>query len=122
MYEASYEDYTAGRWQLAIDGFEGFIQAFPRLAQAADAQYNIGMSYWNQSKWTDARDAFQKVVSGYPNAQGNVLPDAYYKLGMTFERLLQVDNAKRAYDIVVQKYPTSFAASQARQALDRMKK
>src|SRR6188768_3543786 len=73
MYEASYEDYTAGRWQLAIDGFEGFIQAFPRLAQAADAQYNIGMSYWNQSKWTDARDAFQKVVSGYPNAQGNVL-------------------------------------------------
>jgi tol-pal system protein YbgF len=122
MYEASYEDYTAGRWQLAIDGFEGFIQAFPRLAQAADAQYNIGMSYWNQSKWTDARDAFQKVVSGYPNAQGNVLPDAYYKLGMTFERLNQVDNAKRAYDIVVQKYATSFAASQARQALDRMKK
>jgi tol-pal system protein YbgF len=122
MFEASYEDYTAGRWQLAIDGFEGFIQAFPRLAQAADAQYNIGMSYWNQSKWTDARDAFQKVVSGYPNAQGNVLPDAYYKLGQTFERLNQVDNAKRAYDIVVQKYPTSFSASQARQALDRLNK
>ena len=120
MFEASYEDYTAGRWQLAIDGFEGFIQAFPRLAQAADAQYNIGMSYWNQSKWTDARDAFQKVISGYPQAQGNVLPDAYYKLGQTYERLNQAENAKKAYDMVVQKYPTSFSASQAGQALARL--
>jgi tol-pal system protein YbgF len=122
MYEASFDDYSAGRYELAIQGFQGFIQAFPRLAQAADAQYNIGMSYFNQSKWAEARDAFQKVVNEYPQAQGNVLPDAYYKLGQTFERLNQVDNAKRAYDLVIQKYATSFAASQARQALDRMKK
>jgi len=120
MYEASFDDYSAGRYELAIQGFQGFIQAFPRLAQAADAQYNIGMSYFNQNKWGDARDAFQKVASDYPQAQGNVLPDAYYKLGQTFERLNQAENAKKAYDMVVQKYPTSFSASQARQALDRL--
>ena len=34
MYEASYDDYTAGRYDLAIQGFQGFIQAFPRLAAA----------------------------------------------------------------------------------------
>jgi len=118
MYEASYDDYTAGRYDLAIQGFQGFIQAFPRLAQASDAQYNIGMSYYNQNKWPDARDAFQKVISDYP--QSSVVPDAYYKLGQTFERLTQVDNAKRAYDTVVQKYSNTFAASQARQALDRL--
>ena len=44
MYEASYSDYTSGRYDLAIQGFEGFIQAFPRLPNAADAQFNIGMS------------------------------------------------------------------------------
>ena len=120
MYEASYDDYTAGRWELAIQGFQGFIQAFPRLAQAADAQYNIGMSYFNQNKWADARDAFQKVVTDYPQAQGTTLPDAYYKLGQTFERLTQLDNAKRAFETVIQKYPASFSASQARQALDRL--
>lgn len=119
MYEASYDDYTAGRWELAIQGFQGFIQTFPRTAQAADAQYNIGMSYYQQSKWPEARDAFQKVISDYPQNTERV-PEAYYKLGQTFERLNQLDNARRAYETVIQKYPTSFHANQARPALDRL--
>lgn len=121
MFQASYDDYSAGRYELAIQGFEGFIQAYPRLPQAADAQYNIGMSYYNQNnKWGDARDAFQKVINDYPQAQGTVLPDSYYKLGQTFERLNQVDNAKRAYETLIQKFPGSFPATQARNALDRL--
>lgn len=119
MYEASYDDYTAGRYDLAIQGFQGFIQAFPRLPNAADAQYNIGMSYFNQSKWADARDAFQKTIADYPQNTDRV-PDAYYKLGQTFERLNQLDNAKRAYETVIQKFPGSFPASQAKNSLDRL--
>lgn len=119
MFEASYDDYTSGRWDLAIQGFEGYIQTFPRTAQAADAQYNIGMSYYQQSKWPEARDAFQKVIGDYPQNTER-LPEAYYKLGQTFERLNQVENAKRAYETVIQKFPTSFHANQARPALDRL--
>jgi tol-pal system protein YbgF len=119
MFEASYDDYSAGRWELAIQGFQGYIQTFPRTAQAADAQYNIGMSYYQQSKWPEARDAFQKVISDYPQNTER-LPEAYYKLGQTFERLNQLDNARRAYETVIQKYPTSFHANQARPALDRL--
>ena len=119
MYEASYDDYTAGRFDLAIQGFQGFIQAFPRLPQAADAQYNIGMSYFNQSKWAEARDAFQKTISDYPQATERVA-EAYLKLGQSFERLNQVDNAKRAYETLIQKFPTSFSSNQARQNLDRL--
>ena len=119
MFDASFDDYSAGRYDLAIQGFESFIQAFPRLTQAADAQYNIGMSYFNQNKWTDARDAFQKTIQDYPQATDRVA-DAYYKLGQTFEQLKQVDNAKRAYETLVQRFPTAFAANQAKQALDRL--
>ena len=119
MYEASYDDYTAGRFDLAIQGFQGFIQAFPRLANAADAQYNIGMSYYQLSKWTDARDAFQKVITDYPQNTDRV-SEAFYKLGQTYERLTQIDNAKRSYETLIQKFPSSFSASQARQALDRL--
>jgi len=119
MYEASYDDYTAGRFDLAIQGFEGFIQAFPRLPNAADAQFNIGMSYFNQAKWAEARAAFQKTIADYPQNADRV-PEAYYKLGQTFERLNQIDNARRAYDTVAQKFQGSFSATQARQALDRL--
>ena len=119
MYEASYDDYTAGRFDLAIQGFQGFIQAFPRLANAADAQYNIGMSYYQLSKWTDARDAFQKVITDYPQNTDRV-SEAFYKLGQTYDRLTQIDNAKRSYETLIQKFPSTFSASQARQALDRL--
>jgi TolA-binding protein len=105
MYETSYDDYTAGRYQLAIDGFQGFVQAFPRAPQAGAAYYNIGMANYNLNKWPEARDAFLKVINDYAQAQGPTVPDAYYKLGQTYERLNQVDNAKKAYEAAMQKFP-----------------
>jgi tol-pal system protein YbgF len=119
MFETSYDDYTAGRWDLAIQGFEAYIQTFPRTPNAADAQYNIGMSYWNQGKWNEARDAFQKVISNYPQQTIRVA-DAYYKLGQTFEQLKQIDNAKKAWETVVEKFPTTQASALANQALQRL--
>ncbi|HET7698464.1 MAG TPA: tetratricopeptide repeat protein [Vicinamibacterales bacterium] len=121
MFDASFDDYSAARYDLAIQGFQGFIQAFPRLPQAADAQYNIGMSYFNQSNWPQARDAFQKTINDYPQATDRVA-DAYYKLGQTFEMLKQVDNAKRAYETLIQRFPNAFTATQAKNALDRLTK
>ena len=121
MFDASFDDYSAGRYDLAIQGFQGFIQAFPRLPQAADAQYNIGMSYFNQNKWADARDAFQKTINDYPQAADRVA-DAYYKLGQSFEQLKQIDNAKRAYETLIQRFPSAFTANQAKNALDRLNK
>ena len=121
MFDASFDDYSAGRYDLAIQGFRGFIQAFPRLTQAADAQYNIGMSYFNQSKWAEARDEFQKTIQDYPQATERSA-DAHYKLGQTYEQLKQVDNARRAYETLIQRFPTAFTATQAKQALDRLNK
>jgi tol-pal system protein YbgF len=125
MYDTSFDDYSAGRYDLAIQGFQAFIQAFPRTPNAANAQFNIGMSYYNQgNKWNEAREAFERVISDYPQ-QVDRVAEAYYKLGQSFERLNQIDNAKRAYETLVQKYPTAsggFPASQAKQSLDRLNK
>jgi tol-pal system protein YbgF len=105
MYDTSYDDYQAGRYDLAIQGFQGFVQAFPKYPQAGSALYTIGMSYYNLNKWNEARDAFQKVITDYPQAQGSVVPDAYYKLGQCYERLNQFDAAKKMYETAVQKFP-----------------
>ena len=58
MYDASYDDYSSARYDLAIQGFQNFIATFPRLPQAADAQYNVGMSYFNQAKWMPTEFTF----------------------------------------------------------------
>lgn len=121
MYETSYDDYSAGRHDMAIQGFQGFVQAFPRHPMAAAALYNIGMSNYSLSKWPESRDAFLKVINEYAQAQGSAVPDAYYKLGQTYERLNQPDFAKKAYETAVQKFPgpPSAMSSQALQRLNR---
>jgi TolA-binding protein len=119
MYETSYDDYSAGRHDMAIQGFQGFVQAFPRHPMAAAALYNIGMSYYSLSKWPESRDAFLKVINEYPQAQGSAVPDAYYKLGQTYERLNQIDFAKKAYETAIQKFPGPPSAMSS-QALARI--
>jgi len=121
MYEASYDDYTSARFDLAIQGFQNFIATFPRLPNAADAQYNIGMSYYSLGRWPEAKTAFEKVITDYPQ-QPERVSDAYYKLGQTFERLNQPDEATKAYDTVVQKYPTTKSYALANQAWKRLTK
>lgn len=121
MYESSLDDYTAGRWDLAISGFTNFIAQFPRSSNSADAQFNIGQAYYAQSKWPEARDAYLKVITDYAQiAQASTLADATYKLGMTYERLNNIDAAKQAYQTVVQKYPSTSTATLASSALQRL--
>jgi len=121
MFDSAYDDFTASRFETAISGFELFIRTFPTLPQAASAQFNIGASYFNMGNhWNEARDAFLLVTTKYPqDAEMNA--QAWFKLGSTYEQLRQADAAKKAYETVVQKYPTSFQATQANQALQRMK-
>jgi tol-pal system protein YbgF len=121
MYDTSYDDYMAGRHDLAIQGFQGFVQMYPKAPQAGAAMYNIGMSYYSQRKWPEAREAFLKVINDYPQAQGSTVPDAYYKLGQVYEALGQPENAKKAYEAAVQKFPgpPSALSNQALQRLNR---
>jgi tol-pal system protein YbgF len=118
-FDSAYSDFTSNRYDSAIAGFELFIKTFPQLPNAADAQFNIGASYYNQGKWNEARDAFLRVTQNYPQAT-DANASAYFKLGSTYEQLKQPDDAKKAYEAVVQKYPNSFQATQASQALQRL--
>lgn len=119
MYDSSFQDYASARYDLAIDGFNLFISTFPRFPLAAQAQYNIGQSYYAQKKYQDARDNYLKVIQNYPQ-QTEWVADAYYKLGQTYEQLNQIDEAKKAYQTVVDKYASSDAFNLAKQALDRL--
>jgi tol-pal system protein YbgF len=118
-FDTARDDYMAGRYELAIDGFTSFIRAFPRHPNAAEAQYDIGQAYFNQGKYPDARQALQQVIDAYP--QSPSAPEAYFKLGQTYERLNQIDLAKRAYETVVKNYPdTTMSVILAKQALERL--
>ena len=120
MYDQSYADYSAGQYDLAIEGFQAFIRTFPTSPNADEAQLYVGYSLYNAGKNAEAVAALQKVISDY--AQSNSVSSAYYKLGLTYEALKQPDAARKAFETVVQKYPSSYDAVLAQQALERLKR
>jgi len=118
-WDRVYGTYTSGQFDLAVEGFQSYIRAFPTSPRAAEAQLYIGHSYYNAGKYAEAAAALQKTITDYP--QSSVLPEAYYKLGTTYEALKQFDQARRALETVVKNYNSTAFASLANQALVRMR-
>ena len=117
-YDAAFNDYTSGQYDLAIQGFEFYIREFPTSPRADDAQLGIGNSYYALGNYRDAVTAYQKVTTNY--SQTDSAPQAYYKLGLSYEGLKQPELARRAYETVIKNHPTAPDATLAKQRLDSL--
>jgi len=116
-YDQAYSDFTAGLYDLAIDGFEAFLRDFSTATQAPNAQFYIGQAYLNDAKYDKAVAAFEKLIRLYPASSR--VPEAYYSKGIALRSLKQVDQARASWETVTKNYPDSPAASLAKQALGR---
>ncbi|HEX4347043.1 MAG TPA: tetratricopeptide repeat protein [Vicinamibacterales bacterium] len=120
VFDQAYGEYTQGVYDLAADGFTAFINAFPSVPQAADAQAYICASRYQAKQFREAVDACDSAVRLYPSGQNT--PIASYRKGQAYQELRQNDDAKAAYDFTVKTYPTSDAATLAGQALTAMQR
>jgi tol-pal system protein YbgF len=120
LYDEAFGDYTAGRWALAVTGFDTYIKTFPRSDLADDAQFYIGAALQFEGKYQEAVLAFDRVIVNYPGS--NSVPQALYKRGACYESLQQLDRAQQSYEMVVKNFPDADASFLAKQALDRLKK
>jgi tol-pal system protein YbgF len=118
LWDRVYALYTAGQFDLAIEGFQSYLRAFPTSPMADDAQLYIGHSYYSEGKYADAASALQKVITGYP--QSDSVAPAYYKLGLTYEAMKQFEPARRAFETVIKNHGGTPDAQLARQALVRV--
>ena len=115
LYEQASGNYSAGLYDLAIEGFQAYIRSFPKSDMADDAQLQIGHSYLAQGKNDKAVEEYDKVIRTYPGL--NAVPDAYYKKGIALADLRQLEQARAAFDAVIKMYPDSTAAALAKQRL-----
>jgi TolA-binding protein len=120
MQESSLADYAAGQYDLAIDGFDGYIKTFPRSDWADDAQLYICKSYLQQGKNDKAVEACDAVIRNYPSS--NSVAEAYYRKGLALNNLRDVAGARAACEAVVKNYKDSDVSILAQQCLDRLKR
>jgi tol-pal system protein YbgF len=121
MWDNAYADYTAGQYEIAIQGFNAYIASFPKSDKADDAQLNIGNALYSAQpgRYREAIDAYQKVIANYPGSDSVAV--AYYKMGLAYTELKQLDLARKAFEAVIQTYPTAYEAILAKQRLDGLK-
>jgi tol-pal system protein YbgF len=108
-------DYTANRLPLAIEGFTQYVKDYPTSPNAAEAQWWIGMAYFNDKKWKEAIDAFDKVIRNYKGHEK--VPDALYQQGLTYLQMGQRPAAQKIFQQLVKEYPGSTSAILAQQKL-----
>ena len=115
-YNAAYNDYLKGNYDLAIAAFKLYREQFPESPLADNALYWIGESYFSQKKYEEAIAEFNGLILDYP--QGDRIPAAYLKKGLAYMEMGKKEEALAAFKLLTTKYPL---AEESRIAQDKMK-
>ncbi len=115
LYDTAYGDFTKGRYELAIAGFQEYIERYPSTDLTDNAQYWIGESEYSQKKFDAAIRDFDGLLKRWP--QSDKAPAALLKKGLALLELNRRAEAVVALQYVVHEHPVSDEARLARQKL-----
>ena len=118
IYNAAYLDYQRGNYDLAIQGFQEYLQSNVSSDLADNAAYWIGESLFSQKKYREAITQFDSVVSLY--ARSDKVPGALLKKGFSYIALNERAQGIVQLQYVVHEHPNSPEASLARQRLRQL--
>ena len=120
LWETAYADYTAGQYDVAVLGFQSYIDSFPKTDKSDDAQVYICRAYIQDKKDDKAVEACDTAIRTYPN--GDVIPEAYYYKGLALSNLKNLPGARDTWEELLLKFPDSTSAVQAKNQLDRLRR
>ncbi|HEX9970863.1 MAG TPA: tol-pal system protein YbgF [bacterium] len=115
IYNSAYLDLSRGNHQLAMQGFQQFLEKFPQSDLADNAQYWLGEVYYAQKDNQKAIDEFKKVVENYP--RGDKVAAALLKIGYCYFNLGDQATGKKYMRIVTERFPNTEEARLARSRL-----
>ncbi|HYM37954.1 MAG TPA: tol-pal system protein YbgF [Nitrospiraceae bacterium] len=118
-YNLAYNDYLNGRYELAVAGFQRFLQDFPSTSLAPNAQYWLGESYYSMKDHARAMQAFEKVVTDHPHSEKVVA--ALYKLGLAAAETGNANKARQYLKRVLQDFKDSNEAKLAKGKLAELR-
>jgi len=116
LYSQAYADYARGNYDVAIQGFQEYLRAYPDTDFSDNAQYWVGECLYGKQRYADAIEAWNTLLRDYPSS--DKLPDARYKKGLALERLGRRSQALVEYRYVADRYPNSEAGRKAREKLN----
>jgi len=116
VFNTAMADYGKGSFDLAVDGFSMYREAFPASPLADNALYMIGECRFSQKKYAPAVEAFDDLIMTYPLS--DKIAAAYLKKGLALVELKRKDEAVAVLRFLAAKYPME---EESRAALEKIK-
>ncbi len=118
LYDLALRDFQRGSYDVAVRQFNQYMEYFPDSDLADDAQYYIGDCYYTQSLYTQALDAYEHLLSVYP--EGNKVPATLLKIAFIKVARKELPAARSYLERVIGEFPDSEEAQLAKMRLDLM--
>jgi tol-pal system protein YbgF len=118
IFEQAKRDYNQENYQLAAQGFTGYLNDYATGPHAAEARLYLGLAAYAQKNSQDALAAFTRVISDYP-ASPSAATALFKRASIELENS-EKENAAADFRSIVQKYPDSPEASLAKERLAAM--
>lgn len=117
-YDTAFGDYATGQFDMAIAGFQYYIETFPSSPDVPKARFHVAESHYGKGAYKEAVTAYEQVITLHKGTDWE--PQALYKQGLAYEQLGQVERAKANWELVRRSFPDSSAAMLAAQNLARI--
>ena len=117
-YQKAFDMLRELRYEQAIEGFRGFLKAYPTGRYAPSAQYWLAEAYYARRDFPTAITEYQTLRSRFPSSTKT--PEALLKIGYCYSVLGKKDEATSAFEELVKSYPQSPEAQQAEAGLQRL--
>lgn len=118
VYNMAYSDYLKGNYELAVQGFQIYLDQFSDSPVADNAMYWIGECYYSQRDFNRAIDHFNELILRFP--EGDKIPAAYLKKGLGLVELKRKDEALSVLKILISKYPLAEETKIAQQKIKEL--
>lgn len=115
LYAQATADYQRGQFDLARQGFQEYLDSYPKTDLSDDAAYWIGECFAAQKKSREAIAAWERLFRQYPDSDKAAA--AHLKKGVAHLDLGEKAQAIVEMQFVVHEYPRSDEAKSARQRL-----
>jgi TolA-binding protein len=114
-FNAAVLDYNRGNYAVAAEGLALFLKANPHSAQAADAEFYLGLCYYNQKQYDKAKPVFEQIMREH-SSSAQFLP-ARLKRAQCLQRMGLKPAAIKAFKELTDGFPGSPEARTAQQEL-----
>jgi TolA-binding protein len=118
LFQIAYDDFTAGRFDLAANGFLDLFTQYPNAVKADEATFWYAECFLGKKDFDKAEQLYSDYLRKYRD--GKKVCQALYKMGLVFENKKQLEKRKMVWQKVLSTCPDSPEAITVKSRLGKL--